>query len=252
MRFLQFGCLIGGALLLAASTPVLAQQKVFYMGEGNKLLSQAHVDSMVARMKQRYQAQRLGAALVVTSKTQRHDTLFCEYTINIAPTSSLEAEAKRQRFVGQTLPSFKLQDLDGRTVTSEGLRGRPLVLNLWFTTCGGCIQEMPALNQAQVAASNRGIDFLALTYEPADKVRSFLRKRSFTFRHIPAAKAYCNLFTQEYPVTIFVDKQGVIKAIQEGLPVIGPAFQSNHRVLAADGQLYLDAAALEEGLALIR
>jgi peroxiredoxin len=252
MRFSLYTYLASAALVLAASAPVLAQQKVFYQGGGNKLYTQAHVDSAVAQMKQRYQAQNLEAKLIVTSKTQRHDTLFCRYTISIGPASLLAAEAQRQRFVGQPLPPFKLRDLHGQTVSSEKLRGRPLVLNLWFTTCGGCIQEMPALNQAQAAAANKGIEFLALTYEPADKVRSFLRKRAFTFRHLPAARAYCDLFTQVYPVTIFVDKQGIIQAVQGGLPAIGPAMQSDYRVLAADGKSYLDATELEKGLALIR
>lgn len=251
MRLLHIICLASIGLL-ALSKPVLAQQKVFYLGEGNKVVTQAHVDSAVARLQQRYQAQGLSAALIVKAKTQRHDTLFYSYTIQVGPASSLQAQAQLKRFIGQPLPPFTLRDLHGRVVTSQGLRGQPLVLNLWFTTCAGCVQEMPALNQAQASASNKGITFLALTYESAEKVRDFLRKRAFTFQHLPAARTYCEVFTQAYPLTIFVDRQGLIQAIQPGLPVIGPNFQSAHRVLAADGQLYLDATALEEGLALIR
>jgi len=50
-----------------------------------------------------------------------------------------------------------------------------------------------------------------------------LRRRTFTFQHLPAAKAYCEVFTQFYPVAIFVDGQGLIKAVQEGLPGIKPS-----------------------------
>ena len=55
-----------------------------------------------------------------------------------------------------------------------------------------------------------------------EKVRAFLQKRSFTFRHLVGAQAYCNQFTSSYPLSIFVDRQGVVRDIVEGMsPLTG-------------------------------
>jgi len=248
---LPYGCLLA-LLLLVLGVPGFAQQQIVYLGDKGKLLSQAQLDSILSRLQQQYQAKGLVTSLAVTRNMQRHDTLFYDYAITIRSASMVQRDEHLTRFLGQPLPSFTLRDLHGKQVTSQSLRGQPLVLNLWFTTCTGCIQEMPALNQAQAAAANRGIRFIALTYDSEEKVRGFLRKRAFTFQHLPAAQAYCDLFTQEYPVTIFVDKQGIIRAIQGGLPVMDASVESAHRALAADGHSYTDTTALEEALTQIR
>ena len=164
----------------------------------------------------------------------------------------VEAHAKLMRFVGQPLPAFALRDLAGKRVSSAALRGQPLVINMWFTTCTGCIEEMQALNTVMADPANRGIQFLSFTYETPAAVTGFLQKRPFTFRHVPDAKAYCDLFTQAYPLTIFVDKQGVVQSIQGPLPFLGPTARSEKAVPAASGDGYLDATALYSALRDIR
>ncbi|MBQ4361806.1 MAG: TlpA family protein disulfide reductase [Lachnospiraceae bacterium] len=50
------------------------------------------------------------------------------------------------------LKSFSAKTLDGETLTEKDLAGRDLtVINIWQTTCGPCIDEMPEL--AKLAAS---------------------------------------------------------------------------------------------------
>jgi cytochrome c biogenesis protein CcmG/thiol:disulfide interchange protein DsbE len=164
----------------------------------------------------------------------------------------VEAHTRLMRFVDHPLPAFELRDLTGHLVTSTALRGQPLVLNMWFTTCSGCIDEMPALNTVQADPANQHIQFLSLTYETPAAVQAFLHKRPFHFRHLPAAKAYCDLFTQAYPLTIFVDKQGMVRAIQGPLPFMGPQAKSAHAVPNASGDGYLDATALYSALNEIR
>jgi len=90
------------------SKPILAQQKVFYTGEGDWLLTQTHVDSAVAHVQQKYQAQGFRAALVIKSKTQRPGTPFYTYGISSGPAPLLKAQEELAHFVGQPLPAFTL------------------------------------------------------------------------------------------------------------------------------------------------
>ncbi len=43
---------------------------------------------------------------------------------------------------------------EGKPVTLESFRGRPLLVNLWATWCGPCVKEMPALDR--LAARTKG------------------------------------------------------------------------------------------------
>ncbi len=48
---------------------------------------------------------------------------------------------------GSPAPDFSLPGLDGHPITLAGLRGRPLVLNFWYSSCPPCRQEMPLLQR---------------------------------------------------------------------------------------------------------
>jgi cytochrome c biogenesis protein CcmG/thiol:disulfide interchange protein DsbE len=239
-------------LLLGTTAYGQAPSVTRYKSYDGHLYTRHQADSMVAQVSQRGHAQGLGAYLDLQQKQLRHDTLVYSFAIMRCSQAMVEAHTKLMRFVDQPLPAFELRDLAGRVVKSQALRGKPLVLNLWFTTCTGCIEEMPALNTVQADPVNQHIQFLALTYETPTAVRTFLQKRPFHFRHLPAAKAYCDVFTQAYPLTIFVDKQGVVRAIQGPLPFMGPQAWGAKAVPNATGDGYLDATALYSALNEIR
>lgn len=48
--------------------------------------------------------------------------------------------------VGDTLPAITYQAFDGSQATLAA-DGTPLVVNFWASTCGPCLQEMPAIEQ---------------------------------------------------------------------------------------------------------
>lgn len=51
--------------------------------------------------------------------------------------------------IGKPMPSFSLVTLDGRTMTSADLRGKPVVLNFWASWCiPACVDEHAVLLEA--------------------------------------------------------------------------------------------------------
>jgi cytochrome c biogenesis protein CcmG, thiol:disulfide interchange protein DsbE len=123
------------------------------------------------------------------------------------------------RFIGQEFPDFELKDLNGRTVRWSEIKGRPALVNFWFTTCPPCVAEMPHLNALKKDFAGEDIVFLAISPDDSLKIRQFLEKRDFDFDLIPNAQAYINFFGNEYPLNVFVDRQGIIRHARGAIPM---------------------------------
>ncbi|NVO86661.1 TlpA family protein disulfide reductase [Hymenobacter terrestris] len=207
-------------LLLAAglTTAAQAQQTVRYQ-VGKARYTKVQLDSLVAVREQLIRAKMPDFQFVAQtiSTETRGDTLLHQMKLMAGNAAVIANMAGYQKFVGQLLPPFELRTLAGQIMRSADLRGQPLIINMCFTSCPPCVAEMPALNQFK--AENPGANYVSMTYESPAKVTEFLKKHPFSFTHIPDAKAYCEQFTTSYPLTIFVDKSGVVQRINQGLPI---------------------------------
>ena len=223
-------------LALALPGQMVAAQKVFYrVGSPKAPLQTAHqVDSVVQALTQRFSK----SGLTLTSREIRTvtgpDTIIHEVVLSAANAAVMANRAKLAAFVGKPLPAFTLPDLAGQPVNSQSLLGHPVVINMWFAACAPCVAEMPALNKIQTEQAGSNVVFLALTYEESSKVRFFLRRHRFNFRHLPNARAYCEQFTTSYPVSLFVDRKGIVRRIEEGMaPVTGQPGEVNENQFRA-------------------
>lgn len=211
--------LVGLVTLLVGWTQAYGQVVRYLNGSSPKLWTKTEVDTFVQVMNRRGRSAGLEFRARIDKTIARPDTIIYKYTM-IGETS---ADALQQRtrylttFAGKPLPPFSLVDLQGNLVSSKSLQGKPLVINMWFTTCGPCIAEMPTLNRIQREYAYSGVVFLAMTFESQQKVQAFLRKKSFTFQHIAGATQYCRQFETGYPFTIFVGRDGLIKCILGGI-----------------------------------
>ena len=60
-----------------------------------------------------------------------------------------DPQAIPSRLIGKAVPTFSLVTLDGRTVTSTELRGRPVLVNFWASWCiPACVEEHAVLLDA--------------------------------------------------------------------------------------------------------
>ncbi len=61
------------------------------------------------------------------------------------------------QFRDQEAPDFSLPDRSGKKWSLSSLRGRPVLLNFWFSTCPPCIEEMPGLEQLQGRLGDKAV-----------------------------------------------------------------------------------------------
>lgn len=114
--------------------------------------------------------------------------------------------------IGTVLPAFSGEGLDGELISSDRYKGKVLVINFWFVQCPPCIEEMPVLNAVKKNSDPDEVEFLSITFNTADIVTRFLTSKEFTFDKIVNAKELIKkLNVTSYPVTIVVDKKGVIQ-----------------------------------------
>ena len=110
---------------------------------------------------------------------------------------------------GKPFPDFRLTDLSGTTHTSESIKGKVVVINLWFTACAPCIHEMPELNKiVGEYKENEDVLFLAFALDPKSRVDKFLKKYKFDYNIIPDSQEYITkkLNPPGYPTHIVLDK----------------------------------------------
>ena len=81
------------------------------------------------------------------------------------------------------LPAMKLQDFDGKTISSDQFKGKIIVLDFWATWCGPCIAEIPSLNRLQEKYASKGVKVVgvALASGEADEVKPFVGKNKMKY-----------------------------------------------------------------------
>ncbi|NDK37836.1 TlpA family protein disulfide reductase [Pseudoxanthomonas gei] len=76
---------------------------------------------------------------------------------------------------GDAMPAINLPDLDGKPQALPGpYAGRPLLINVWASWCGPCIEEMPELERYARAQGKNGTQVIGLALDTPANIRQFL------------------------------------------------------------------------------
>lgn len=143
-----------------------------------------------------------------------------DYTLLLLNTQNQEANVpvdlwKRNN---KPVPSFKLKDINGNTVSDSSLLGTPYVIAFWFVKCQPCIKEFPTLNKIKEQFTGKEIHFIAITFDEKEKVIESLKANPLNFTHITNAKIFTDKLTSAYPSFMFVSKTGIVTHTQGGIP----------------------------------
>ena len=115
----------------------------------------------------------------------------------------------------QSVPTFKISEISGKTLTQADIAGKVTVINFWATSCVTCVKEMPDLVNTYEKYKSQGLEFIALamSYDPPMYVVNFAETRKLPFivamdSDGGAAKAFGKI--QLTPTTLVINKQGKI------------------------------------------
>jgi peroxiredoxin len=115
---------------------------------------------------------------------------------------------------GDVLPDVVLTDSAGLEIRSSSLAGQPLVVNLWFSTCIPCKRELGEFAAVHGELGDR-VRFVGINpFDSVDVMQRFARDRGVGYELLrDEAGAFVDaLGVVSFPVTLFVDAEGVIVA----------------------------------------
>jgi peroxiredoxin len=108
-------------------------------------------------------------------------------------------------------PVFAAKDVNNELLDLTKLRGKVVVLNFWFIRCYGCVQEMSELNEIKAEFKDKNVEFIGLTFDKEDEVKTFLQKTKFDYKIIANAQKIFDQFNiTACPVSIVINEEGKI------------------------------------------
>jgi len=129
-----------------------------------------------------------------------------------------------------SIPNFTTHTLDGTLVSSETLRGKVVLVNIWATWCVPCRVEMPLLESTWQRHREAGLVLLGASVDrgSATVVSEFVSSRGITY---PIAIVGGDVIAalggvQGYPTSVLIGRDGRVR----------------HRVVGPIGPMSLEPA----------
>jgi peroxiredoxin len=136
-----------------------------------------------------------------------------------APATTSRTDLARNRPRGllpatrrRVAPSLRVTAFDGRTVSLEGFRGRPVVVNFFESWCPICQAEQPDLSRLATKFSGR-VGFVGVSYHDTVAAGRAYQRRfgvSYPLANDPSGRTWARWGVPYQPVTVLVDDQGRI------------------------------------------
>ncbi len=132
-------------------------------------------------------------------------------------------ESYQPVITGSLAPDFAMTAMGGSTETVQQYRGKVVLLNVWATWCGPCLEEMPSMQRLYEALEGTDFEILAVSIDapfgetdlagrPGGDLEAFAAGLGLTFPilHNPAGDIQRVYQTTGVPESFVIDKQGMI------------------------------------------
>ncbi len=124
-------------------------------------------------------------------------------------------EMARLDKVGKPAPSFEAQDLSGKAIRMESLKGKFVLVDFWATWCAPCVGELPKLQEAYRKFHDAGFEILSVSLDDTrTAVTDFVKVRRLPWPQLHNGTAGADLVDafgiSSIPASYLVDPSGKI------------------------------------------
>jgi thiol-disulfide isomerase/thioredoxin len=120
------------------------------------------------------------------------------------------------------LLALTLPDAAGEQETLGQWKGKVLIVNFWATWCEPCKEEMPRFIKLQDEYAARGLQFVGVAIDQADKVRAFAKDIGLNYPTLVGGYGAIELSKTlgnnvgALPFTVVLDRSGAVVHTQLG------------------------------------
>jgi len=117
-------------------------------------------------------------------------------------------------------PNFKLEDISGKALSLEDVKGKIVLVDFWATWCGPCVMSIPELVDLQEKYKSKGVVVVGITVDD-DKVSkgellAFKKKMRINYPILRANnKVYEDYFGRtsgfSIPTLFVIDREGKVR-----------------------------------------
>ena len=118
--------------------------------------------------------------------------------------------------IGSPLPDFQVTDFEGGEISSQSLRGKVVLVDIWATWCQPCRKEMPGYQKLLDRYGSRGLAVIGLKSNmmtDTEEPMQFAREIGIHYPLVSASSEligkFCKL--EGLPTTMIYDRQGVLR-----------------------------------------
>lgn len=117
--------------------------------------------------------------------------------------------------VGEPMIKFEYYDIDNNVWNNEKLKDKAFVINIWQTECGPCRREMPILSEWKDRFPE--VVFLSASRHNREEILPIVEQHNFRWIHLQEATDLVSLVRKQgFPLTIVVDKGGIVRFAKVG------------------------------------
>lgn len=148
----------------------------------------------------------------VVEEIIRNDSLIKVFEWKKITKGNLE---KIYEYQGKEFPEYKFETLQNELLRISDLEGKPVFIDLWFTSCRPCIAKFLDLNKIAKKYKDK-VHFVAITFDSSKEVKKLLKKHQLDFIHLIDAKPFLKEIGQQlYPKNVLLDESGKVVFISE-------------------------------------
>jgi cytochrome c biogenesis protein CcmG, thiol:disulfide interchange protein DsbE len=147
-----------------------------------------------------------------------NDTDTPSYTLSNSIDLSSDGIATNSLLIGSQLPAIKLENVEGQEVSTQSLLNKPLIINVWYSTCEPCRRELPALANADTQYRDQ-VRFVGVNIKDSATVaKEFASQYGVEFELLLDKNGLfiSQLGIATAPVTLAIDPQGLIVGQKAG------------------------------------
>lgn len=119
--------------------------------------------------------------------------------------------------------NLSLPDPAGKEQRFDQWKGKVLVVNFWATWCAPCREEMPEFMRAQKQFGDKGLQFVGIAVDQADKVQQYVTEIGLNYPAVIGGFGAMELSKtlgnelMALPFTVVLDRQGSVAHTQLGV-----------------------------------